>query len=577
MATGKTVNGVIYGGYSYAGLERSANLATNPVPLTPAIENKIRAALQPLAKSGDLQKKQAQKLRRQRVLSADPITHGFFDMFYNRIHILPAKFDLGNVLSKQERNVSVFNAFFTKKNLQTVKVTGAPGVTLEEPTGQEAPVTYNALEEKTYKMIVSTVGAPQINNALEFTFDGVLHSVRVLGSRIVPYTARQNWDAAFTEVYEWSTGVLRGRSGDEQRFMRRQHPRVTIETENLVNRADMQYVQNLINGWQQQRFAVPLWNHSEQITKTYPAGTTEVDMLTTGVPFKSGGLLMFWRGVQDFEVVEVKSFTADKITLSRPTIKEWGEDSRLALCVAGNMARQVQLNKLTDSITRSNVIRFESDAKEWESFQQLRDDHKKFKGLPFWDAMPDWTRGIETTMSRESRNTVDYLAGPQIVTDLADQTDETFTYEYLLKTRDEIKKFKNLLYRTRGQAALFWVPSWTNDLELIDIAAAGATNLKIRDSGVTAFLTGKNARTAIMLATNSGILMYAGITGIKAGDNDAVVTIDQGVPEQVEPKDVRMFGFLRRVRMDTDTIRIEYITDGIARVSVPFRVRESEK
>ncbi|MBN0189364.1 hypothetical protein JTL49_34220, partial [Pseudomonas aeruginosa] len=76
--------------------------------------------------------------------------------YYNRLWLIPGRLDLGNVVSVQERPVSVWNAHFTPRTLSRIDREDADGISL---AGQPSPpLPFAALQERVWTVAVSTEG-----------------------------------------------------------------------------------------------------------------------------------------------------------------------------------------------------------------------------------------------------------------------------------------------------------------------------------------------------------------------------------------------------------------------------------
>jgi hypothetical protein len=52
----------------------------------------------------------------------------YADLWYDHIHILPNRINVGNLTSQQVRPIEIFNGYFSSKTLNTVAATGLSGV-----------------------------------------------------------------------------------------------------------------------------------------------------------------------------------------------------------------------------------------------------------------------------------------------------------------------------------------------------------------------------------------------------------------------------------------------------------------
>src|SRR5574338_82295 len=87
------------------------------------------------------------------------IAHSFERDWYNRVHIIPARIDLGNLFQDQLRTIDVWNAHFVSRTLSSILETGTDGLTLTRPGGAPTePAAYGALILLTYSLSISQQG-----------------------------------------------------------------------------------------------------------------------------------------------------------------------------------------------------------------------------------------------------------------------------------------------------------------------------------------------------------------------------------------------------------------------------------
>lgn len=135
--------------------------------------------------------------------------------YYNRVHVNPAAIVLGNVITAQQRAVTVWNAWLDRpQTLISISLDGLDGMVL---SGQgNTPLTIRPLQQLSWSVTVGLDGAPTMDGRILWQFDTGAQSVTsVTGNRITAWSFAPNWDSGLTERLEWLTLVERGSSGKE--------------------------------------------------------------------------------------------------------------------------------------------------------------------------------------------------------------------------------------------------------------------------------------------------------------------------------------------------------------------------
>ncbi|RUF67839.1 hypothetical protein IPC1105_33025, partial [Pseudomonas aeruginosa] len=150
--------------------------------------------------------------------------------FYNRIWLIPGRLDLGNVVSVQERPVSVWNAHFTPRTLSRIDRDAADGISL---AGQPSPpLPFAALQERIWTVAVSTDGPPVVDARIVWQLQDEQPLILVItGNRITAWSFAPDWADGVQESLEWLTELLTSTSGLEQRRSLRLSPRRSFEAE----------------------------------------------------------------------------------------------------------------------------------------------------------------------------------------------------------------------------------------------------------------------------------------------------------------------------------------------------------
>ena len=154
----------------------------------------------------------------------------YLEDYYYRIHVVPSYIDLGQLLSAETREITVWNAYFTPQIMTSVTEVSTDGIEISEPV--TIPYEFAPLEEVTYDADVGTSGPSTIGATVYFNFaalfpDSTLYCM-IVGSRVMVWVWLPR--EAYTEEMCWRTDVLQTRNG-EQRIAYLDAPRQTYKYE----------------------------------------------------------------------------------------------------------------------------------------------------------------------------------------------------------------------------------------------------------------------------------------------------------------------------------------------------------
>lgn len=154
--------------------------------------------------------------------------NSFKNDYYERIHILPNRIELGTVASTVVRQVSLWNAYNEQDaTLNDILISNGAGITV---VGEDTPNSFNPLQEKFYDIRISPNGPPEINAQVLFDFSDVNDPLPVVitGNRAVVLPAVP--DVPVIERWKWLTDIQVSSDGTEQRIGLLNVPRRTQVT-----------------------------------------------------------------------------------------------------------------------------------------------------------------------------------------------------------------------------------------------------------------------------------------------------------------------------------------------------------
>lgn len=483
---------------------------------------------------------------------------GWLGDFYYRIHITTLSLDLGNLVSDQTEQVTLWNAHRRAWMLIGITEDNADGITI---SGQPVPpLQYAPLQERTYTLGISTDGPATIDATLTWEFSsGEDIALAITGNRIVAWSWAPNWADGMLERLEWRTDVLTAYRGGEQRRALRLDPRQGLEFSVIAQGADRRFMEAVLWNWGARIYAVPLWFDGQELAGTLSAGATSIPLPTTQRGYTVGGLVMLLgEDPRTYEVLEVASIGAS-IGLARPTQQTWVAGTRVYPTRAARITNEATLPRFTGEAA-SLKLQFEmTDYMPWAAAAS-----PTYRGYPVFEQKPDWSEDPSLIYGRKL-NVMDSGSGRVLVEDQAQMPLTTQRMRYTMISRADVDAWKQRIYALRGKLGGIWVPTWASDLTVAANIGDSVTNIDIDWIGYGRYYGTDPNRRDIRIEIADGTIFYRRITG--AAELSSTVerlSIDSALGVAVAAADVRLVSFMAMSRSDSDTAEIAWFTGEVA-------------
>lgn len=485
--------------------------------------------------------------------------------WYHRVHVLPPRLDLGNLLSAQSRDVEVWNAHLLPKTLSAIVESGTEGL---EESGLVAPYAFGALKSKLFTLNITLDGSPTIDAHYTFVFPDESPVLAVTGNRILVFGYAPDWSEAPRETYAWLTDVLTAQDGSEQRVALRGAPRRGLAFRIVaLDQHQCNVLETLLLGWQARLYALPVWTDPQWLAAPLAAGSLSIPCATSGYEFAPDGLALLWRDYLTFESVEVASVGGASLALKRPTVAAWPAGTRLLPVRFGRLPARQKLTRLSDTAMEASLDFAIADHPGWTPAEA----GASYLGYAVYPGTPNWTGDIEVEHLRKLAS-LDYATGRAWVADESGRSSLLKSWHWQLATRAEIVAFRAWLAARKGRAVPFWSPTQGADLSLAASAGPADTNLTVRNIAYAKFIAGRADRRHLMIETLAGQTYYRQITG--ASEINAAtesIGIDSALGVTLAPADIRRIRFLHLNRLEADDIEITWHTDRVAEAEAVLR------
>lgn len=244
--------------------------------------------------------------------------------WFDRIHVIPRRVDLGSVNNDRTVVVEVWNAWRRGHVLTSAPITGPAGVTVAAGT---LPRIYAPFHSELQTVSIAAAGSAALDNVVTWVFGALVSpgaDLTLTGLRVMLFTARPDGSVGFEETYGYETDVLTAWDGTEQRVLLRELPTRTLRFAALLTDSlEVADVMGRLFANGVLPFSVPLWPDATRPAWRVNPGDAQIVVTTTGRGFVAGGTALLWKDQWTFEAVVINQVFSDHLTLVGTVAGSW--------------------------------------------------------------------------------------------------------------------------------------------------------------------------------------------------------------------------------------------------------------
>lgn len=477
---------------------------------------------------------------------------------YGRVIIYPDALYFGSVATEQTSQIYVWNASLIGRSVLEVVDSPEQGVTL---SGQpNPPILMNALEERVWTVSVAGQGAPVIQTQLSWRFSNYpTLKLSVSGNRIRAWSFRHNWSASVREGLSWLTSLQTTPLGVEQRRKLRQSPRRSFQVQTIALPAERQYMELLLADWGAKPWAIPIWPDAQSLEREVGVGASELPCETAGFDFREGGLLML-RGATalDFEVLQVDEVLAGKVVLTRPTSRVWPRGTLIYPARIAVLAEQPKARSLTSDIYISEQRFDVEEVCDWPEATWTR----TYRGRPVLLLRPEASEDRTSTYARIMSMLDSGTDFPGRV-DTAQLGFTATSHRFDPVGRQQAAEFRSILYYLAGRYRSIWLPTFNDDLTVVDRVKVGDDVLTVANVGYSRFSSNVPGKRDLAIFLRNGAVHFARVVSASLDQqgNDTLY-LAEALSFNALPSAILRVSYLARCRLDQDNVELNHITAG---------------
>jgi hypothetical protein len=495
-------------------------------------------------------------------------THGVNRFFlYDRIQIDPSSVELGNLVSAQTRLVYVWNGFFESKTVSSFSGVNTEGITVEEP--YETPYALVPFQQVVYEFQVSLEGPAALDATYTIVVDGVDYVIEVTGSRAVLWPFGPNWGSPVLESLEWFTNVIVAYSGSEQRICLRSIPRRRLEFDFCAKLEESQRLDNILWGWQNRSFAVPIWQYKCKLTGPAAAGAVSIPLVTTSSGFVVGQTAVLMRSADYYEVIEIDAVASNSITPKRALELDWSAGDVIYPVAISNFESNVALDRRTSNVTVGRAI-FLADPGQTDPFVPATAATDVYNSKEIVLQQPHWRGGIDSS-SEFPFERVDSNTGPLNNSATRDTAMLNKRFIWHLSSRAEVASFRAFLGRCKGRNRSFYVPSWNDDFTLTQTVSPAAVTMFVKDIQYFNLVGTDPARAHLMIRLKDGSRFFRPINSIGRTGNELSINFVTALGVEMNTTNCKQISVVMLYRFESDRTTFQWLTNGVAVVDAMLK------
>lgn len=334
----------------------------------------------------------------------------------------------------------------------------------------------------------------------------------------------------YTEVLQFNTEILQSHNRTEQRIARRGGiPRRFFDYKPRVPIAYWPQFDSIINKFAKRGWVLPIWADVVQCASALTAGATTIPVTTTYTHFTSGSFVVVFQDLDNWEITAADTIASGSITLAGTLANSYNAGAWIVPARMSYMANPLRVNLQHDAAycegswivdTLEDVTGFTAE-QTYDSMTVLLDSSLLANEAHEQIHNPD----IEF---------IDYETGPFTVVSNSDINEVAQPYRWRALTRADCWWLRQFIHDVNGRQKAFLVPTFQNDLTLLNAAGSGDTTLTVVDKDFSDNMGANRYRNYVGFYEDSTMRIRK-ISGIAAasGSPGEILTLDSSVDSTV--------------------------------------------
>ena len=488
-----------------------------------------------------------------------------FDVYFNKFYFPNDKdINLGNIASDQNIKFDIMNSFFAKASVKNIEINGLDVGNIT-PTIKDIGI----MDTVEFTISVPFKGNNYIDTTIVFVLDDDYRMpIRLTGSRVLVFPIYPNWYEGYKENLEWFTDIMESHTGIEQRMMIRKFPRQSITYSILpIDKDNIGFEQKqrfelLLQNNGSRVFILPLWTDITSLSKSINTGSNIIELEDDNCRFIENEILLFMLSDTLFEVVEIATINKNIITSKSLINNNITAGTLVMPGISVRLDDSVKFQRFNKNVIYGDV---KFNSVNHAKFN-INNEIKLYKNYFVLNEYP-----TEYDLDYEYKRdiaVIDNKSNAPLYIDKHNFAKNIQTWEYIALNKKEKCNILNFLYNRAGRYSLFWMPTFANDITIIDDINTGQNILIIEPINAPSILQ-YNDKKHIRIDVWDGTVYYKEISGASIVDelSERIILTEQ-FTNFIAKEDILTVSFMNLVNIAHDNIEIEHLGDDVMKIKL---------
>lgn len=370
-----------------------------------------------------------------------------------------------------------------------------------------------------------------------------------------------NWASGVKETYEFRTEIITSRSGKEQRRALRTTPRRSVGYDSIVTDDALRRMEGQLARGQESLMLGADFVRGVKTTSALPVtgNTVQVRSVPAWLTVGAKVALSYRRTSRLFTVQNIAGTT---LTFIEPADVGFGAGGRISRVVAGYVEPSLKTTRVTGTVATVSTS-FEPDPATEAVDEGSLDPSVWFDGREIFMARPNWTRSPTVTFAHDIES-VDYGRGRVRRFSPVPFGTTTRQATYLGRTIAQMDAIRQFFARQKGRRGEFYLPTWADDMALAATVPGMSDQMRIVGRQVFDDYASDTARRSVLLVNKDGSAIAFKFDAISLVGGDSVLHLTSPFPFDILLSDVKQVCWLQLSRFASDTLAVEWVSDGVA-------------
>lgn len=383
-----------------------------------------------------------------------------------------------------------------------------------------------------------------------------------------------NWSEPVTVEYAFATSIITSQDGHEQREARRVEPRVSLDFNTLLDRAGMeQFTADISRDVLEPFVVICPWRQSVSRNAKSP-GVSFIEIETAPAWIVPGAWLVIETATTR-EAVTVASVTGPVVALVDVLVHAVPLGARIYGALLARAGDEVDFSARTATVFEGRIV-FTGvpgsnpvgvDPAAYGNFDT-------YEARPVFARPPNWRENVSVKL-QHLREILDSGRGQTSLYTPVKRMVRTEKLGFLFKTQAEVDDLLALFMYLMGKRGSFWAPTWTRDIVPETTATAGSAALTVPGLDFGLSYASSDTHNVVMVRWPGGTYQVNRIASYAVSGGDTLLSMADAWVADVAPD--LMVCWCPLVRLASDTLSVEWVTDQVARVKLTVESVRNEE